>query len=159
MISSAVYPLIRAAPLFQVAIVPLGSSMKMAYSATPSTRRRNRSSLRRNASSWARRWVKSRVTLAKPKSCPPASPRFVLGPPLLPRVVRIKDGKVLPYDLVGSIALESFRAGVPSEHVPIGVQHEDCVVSDAFDEQPKSLFALLQIFFVKASLSCHALQP
>ena len=46
----------------KVATLPLTSSMKIAYSATPSTSRRKRSSLRRSCSSWLRRCVKSRVT-------------------------------------------------------------------------------------------------
>jgi two-component system, OmpR family, response regulator len=45
MISSAVYCLIRWAPVFQLTMCPAGSSMKMAWSEVLSTSSRNRSSL------------------------------------------------------------------------------------------------------------------
>src|SRR2546430_12708990 len=68
MISWARYPWMRSAAAFQLAPRPSGSSMKMAQSWMLSTRSWNVCSLRCSASCVSLRAVKSRVTLANPRS-------------------------------------------------------------------------------------------
>jgi hypothetical protein len=53
---------------------------------------------------------------------------------------------VLPDDLGGSVSLETLGAGVPRENVTVGIQHENGIISDAFDEEPETLLALPQFF-------------
>jgi hypothetical protein len=62
---------------------------------------------------------------------------------------------VLANDLVGSVPLETLGAGVPRENHTIGVQHENRIISDAFNEEPESLLVLLQFFVAVAGFSCH----
>ncbi len=44
--------------------------------------------------------------------------------------------EVLTDDLLGGVALEPLGAGVPAAHHPLGVEHVDGIVADAFDQQP-----------------------
>src|SRR4051812_21292887 len=50
-------------------------------------------------------------------------------------------------DFIGPIALEPLSPHVPTSHVTLGVQHDDCVIDDAFDKQAESLFALPKRLF------------
>ena len=54
----------------------------------------------------------------------------------------------LPDDLIRRIALDALGPFVPAADVALGIQHEDRVVLDPFDEQAESLFAL--------TCGCHA---
>jgi hypothetical protein len=59
---------------------------------------------------------------------------------------------VLADDLFRTIALDALGAAVPGRHVAVGVEHEDRVVPDAFNQQAKTLLALSQRFLVLAPL-------
>jgi hypothetical protein len=50
---------------------------------------------------------------------------------------RIEAAEMLSDDLVGTITLDAFRAGVPVGDLAFGIEHEDSVVGDALDEQPE----------------------
>src|SRR5262249_6687601 len=54
---------------------------------------------------------------------------------------RVKAGEVLADDLVGLVALNALRSGVPTDHPPFGVQHEDGVVWRASDQEADPLLA------------------
>ena len=55
-------------------------------------------------------------------------------------LVGVKDGEMLADDLIGGIALEATRAGVPRGDDAIGVQHEHGIIRDRLDEEPEALF-------------------
>ncbi len=84
-------------------------------------------------------------------------PELVLGPLLLPRLVRIKNREVVPDDLVGSVSLEALGASVPCQNITLRIQHENRIISDALDEQLETLLALARAFCVDADLTSHAL--
>ncbi len=65
---------------------------------------------------------------------------------------------MLPDDLVGSVSLETLGAGVPGENATVGIQHENRIVSDALDEEPEALLALLQLFSPAERFAFHALR-
>jgi hypothetical protein len=54
---------------------------------------------------------------------------------------------MLSEDFVPRVAFEPFGAAVPTDDAPARVQHEDRVVLDPFDQQPKALLALAQRLF------------
>ena len=72
--------------------------------------------------------------------------QFVRGQPAGQRLGRVEPGEMAADDLVGAIALEALRAGVPGENVPLGIEHEDRVVAHAVHEEAKALLALAQVF-------------
>ncbi len=78
--------------------------------------------------------------------------QLVLRPAALFRFGRIKDRKVLPDDLARRVALDPLSPAVPGGHPAIGIEHEDGVFADAFDQEAKALFAPAQVLFVGASL-------
>src|SRR5215475_3321497 len=51
---------------------------------------------------------------------------------------RVEDRKIAPDDLIRPIPFNPFSSGVPTDHPPLGVEHEDGVILDAFDQQSKS---------------------
>jgi hypothetical protein len=55
-------------------------------------------------------------------------------------------------DLRCGIALQLFRSRVPAGDVTVSIEHEYRIVPYAFDERAKSLFAVLDLLFVFASL-------
>jgi hypothetical protein len=61
-------------------------------------------------------------------------------------VGRIETGEMAADDLVGAIALEALRAGVPRQDVSFGIEHEDGVVAHALHEQAKAFLAPAQVF-------------
>jgi len=50
---------------------------------------------------------------------------------------------VLPNDLIQGISLRALGASVPGQDMTARVEHEDGVVSDAFDQQSEALLARL----------------
>ncbi len=72
--------------------------------------------------------------------------QLMRGQAALERLGRIEAREVAADDLVGAIALEAFRAGVPGEDVAVGIEHEDRVVEHALHEQAKAFLALAQVF-------------
>src|SRR3569623_1465538 len=50
-----------------------------------------------------------------------------------------KAGKMAPDDFLGEITFKPLRAGVPTTHVAVRVQHIDGVVAHARNEQLKTL--------------------
>src|SRR3954453_7971392 len=55
---------------------------------------------------------------------------------------------MLADDLLRQVALDSLPPDVPAGHNPLGVQHIQRVVGDAFDQQPKTALALEQILLL-----------
>ena len=78
--------------------------------------------------------------------------KLVVRPAALARVGGIEGREVAADDLVRGIALDPLRSGVPRGDDAVGVEHEDRVVGDAFDEQAEALLALAQRLFVVAPL-------
>ena len=94
-----------------------------------------------------------------PESGPvlPDAPPFVLDPPLgrrlgqqpgrppvLPVLPGVKEVDRLAEDLLPLIPLDQRRPGVPGRHPPVAVEHEDRVITDAFDQNAETLVAFLQ---------------
>jgi hypothetical protein len=68
--------------------------------------------------------------------------QFLLRNTLLDPLLRIEAREVLAEDLVLTIALEALRSGVPADDSPVGIEHENRVVDDAFDQHAKLLVGL-----------------
>src|SRR5262249_29421173 len=60
----------------------------------------------------------------------------------------IEAREVLSDDLVRSVALDPLGAGVPRGDVALGIEHEDGVVLDAFDEELEPLVVSLAALVV-----------
>ena len=60
---------------------------------------------------------------------------LVLGPAAVDRLLRVEDREMAPDDLVGTVALDALRAGIPRRHAPFPVQQEDGVIAHALDQQ------------------------
>src|SRR5688572_22391692 len=58
-------------------------------------------------------------------------------------------------DLMGRVALYAFRASIPTNDVPRGIQHEDSVVLHAFDQETEPLFTFLPLKMGGAVLFGH----
>jgi hypothetical protein len=67
---------------------------------------------------------------------------LMLGPLAFDRILGIKLAKVLPEDFVRLVARDALRTAIPADHMAVGVQHENRVVGQAFDQQTKAFFAL-----------------
>ena len=68
-------------------------------------------------------------------------PEYFLRP-APPHIFRRKEAGEIPTDdLVGSITLDSFGAGIPTDNAPPRVHHEDRVVLDSVEEHPITLLA------------------
>ena len=124
-------------------------------------------------SSAARRSVRSRVILAKPRSVawafrialmttlaqnrvpslrtrqpsasylPVAAGRLqrLAGNSALPVLVGIECEKCRPSDFLARVALDPLGPRIPVDDVPVGIEHEDRVIGDAFDQQPEAPLA------------------
>jgi hypothetical protein len=55
-------------------------------------------------------------------------------------------------DLFGRIALHPLSTAVPGRYPAIGVEHENGIFGNVFDEQAKALFAAPQLLLVSTSL-------
>jgi hypothetical protein len=66
----------------------------------------------------------------------------------------IETGEMLANDLVWLVALDAVRARIPSEHVSIGIEQENRVVGNSFQQQLKALFGM----FYRSSI-CIVLAP
>jgi len=90
--------------------------------------------------------------LAEPPSLPLEMPpvaggiQRVLGQTGVYILRDMKTRQMLADDLLGAVALEALRAGVPTGDPPRQIQHEDGVISDPFHQQPEAPFALPQAF-------------
>jgi hypothetical protein len=49
---------------------------------------------------------------------------------------------MLSDNLVAFVALDALGADVPCHHIPVGVEHKNGIVADAFHQQPEALLAL-----------------
>ena len=78
--------------------------------------------------------------------------QLVFGPSALHQIQRIEAREVLPNDLRCSEPFDALSAFIPCHDVAVGVEHEDAVVSDPFDEQAEALLALSQRLFVLLAL-------
>jgi hypothetical protein len=67
-----------------------------------------------------------------------------LGESFLDELARVEDREMLADDLVRLVTLEPLGAGVPAQDHPVGIQSEDRVIADAFDEQPVEVTALVR---------------
>src|SRR5579884_1589664 len=56
-----------------------------------------------------------------------------------------EPGEVLAYDLFGMKPLDAFRAEIPTDDAPLGVEHDDGMILDAFHQQPELLLAPAQL--------------
>ena len=65
---------------------------------------------------------------------------------------RVEDAEVAADDLVGGVALQCLRAGVPAAHRAVHVEHEDGVVAHAVHQQPEALLAGAQFLLVALAL-------
>lgn len=65
----------------------------------------------------------------------------LLWPARRPVLFRVEPGKMLPDDFAFRIALQPRAADVPVGYDACGVEHIDCVISDALHEQPETLLA------------------
>src|SRR6185312_4798178 len=64
----------------------------------------------------------------------------------------VEAAEMLADDIVGRIALDAFRAGVPVGHPAIRVEHVNRIVGDALDEDPEAALGLEQRLLRRASL-------
>ena len=93
------------------------------------------------------------------------APALFLGAALQQRVVQLlgrqprshvlaakEHAVVLAYDLLRGIALDELRAAVPALDLAQRVQHVDCIVAHALDQQPEALLALAQRLLLQAPL-------
>lgn len=67
--------------------------------------------------------------------CPERLGHLRLGLARRAVLLRKEDAGLLPYDLLGAVPEDPLGAGVPREHPPVGVDHEDGEGLDALDEQ------------------------
>src|SRR5690606_17456493 len=68
--------------------------------------------------------------------------QLMLRQPARQRLGWIEARKVLADDFVGLVAFEALGAGVPGLYMTSGIQHENGVVTDAFNQQAKALLGL-----------------
>ena len=54
---------------------------------------------------------------------------------------------MLADDLLGAVALDPLRSGVPARHVSLRIQHDDGGVGDAFHHQPEAFLGPSQFLF------------
>src|SRR5690606_9733690 len=73
-------------------------------------------------------------------------PRLVRGDVLR----RVEMREVLAEDLRGGIPADALGAAVPAADEAVSVEHEDRIVVDAFDEQPKAFLALRERLLLAA---------
>src|SRR5690606_12369426 len=73
-------------------------------------------------------------------------PRLVRGDVLR----RVEVREVLAEDLRGGIPADALGAAVPAADEAVSVEHEDRIVVDAFDEQPKAFLALRERLLLAA---------
>src|SRR5207247_423743 len=66
---------------------------------------------------------------------------------------RVEALEGLADDLLGLVADDALRARVPARHATAGIEHEDGVILDAFEEQAKALLALAQPLLLRAALA------
>ena len=66
------------------------------------------------------------------------------GESVPPVLLGVEAGEVLAEDFRAGIALEAFRARVPVDDIPLGIEHVDRIVGHAFDQQAEPPFALAQ---------------
>ena len=90
--------------------------------------------------------LRTRQPSSSKRPSPAATSSSCAGQPRATASRRIEAREVLADDLVGPVALEPLGPGVPGEDVASRVEHEDRVVPDALDEEPKALLALPQFF-------------
>src|SRR5690606_15397585 len=62
------------------------------------------------------------------------SPQFLLRPTIGNPVRWIKPGHVRTYDFVRRVTLDTLGTGIPTNHNTLRVQHENCVITDPFDQ-------------------------
>jgi hypothetical protein len=67
-------------------------------------------------------------------------PQFLIGPAGRDSFRRIEHGEMLPQDFLAGVALQFFRADVPGDDMPLGVENEDAVVHNRFDQQLQPVF-------------------
>ena len=65
--------------------------------------------------------------------------------------VGVEEGEVFADCFIGGIALNSFCAAVPRNHLTVGVECENCVVSDASNKMLEK--AVFYLGFVQGSLT------
>ena len=63
------------------------------------------------------------------------------GSPRRPVLLGVEAREMLADDLVGLIALDRFRAGVPVGHPAVRVEHVQGIILDALDERPEAALA------------------
>ena len=56
----------------------------------------------------------------------------------------VESREMLPDDFVGGVAFHALCAGVPTTDTTIWVQHVECIVSDARDQEPELALAFTQ---------------
>src|SRR5579875_2585587 len=61
-------------------------------------------------------------------------------------LLRIEDGEMAADDLIGGVALDSLSAGVPAGDIALGIEHENGVVGNRFDQKAEAAFAFTELF-------------
>ncbi len=65
---------------------------------------------------------------------------------------------MLAHDLVRAVALDAFRAGVPTDDMPLGIEHDDGIVLDAVHQQAETVVGAQHGGWgsrCRAGLFCH----
>ncbi len=70
--------------------------------------------------------------------------QFLLGPAPLDGLLRVEAGEMLADDLLGPVALDALRPGVPGEDVPLLIEKEDRIIAHAGDQLPEVFLAFAQ---------------
>src|ERR1700735_151249 len=78
-------------------------------------------------------------------------PEYFLRPTPLDIFGRKEAGKVLTNNLVGSVALNSFSTGIPTDNLASRIHHKDCVILDSIEKQSISFFAFPESLLSKAA--------
>ena len=74
--------------------------------------------------------------------------------PRLPVLVGVKSRKMLTENLLAPVSLDALRARVPVDDRAARIEHVDCVIGDAFHENPEPPFDVLQFHCTRGKLLC-----